>query len=146
MIPEQQCDIDIFDMSSDNPEVISFKKPFLLRNALKEWPLEQDFIRKYGDLKVQTGSESSIVYSHGSADSMNKLKDLVNNSSQGNVLSDNLSFDMNILQKYPNINKLYQTPKVLIPLFRSEMSTPVLSVGQLYSGNVNCCNSSMVLF
>jgi hypothetical protein len=133
--------------------------PLLLRGFLQHWPDSADFLEKYANLTVQVGSESSIVQSHGSADSVLKLKDLVHSSQQNQHQqhhhqhhqhqhqhqqqqqrqhrSEVVSFDLDVLKKYPDLINTYSPPEIFAKMFSDDlMSSPVLSVGLIDSGEL----------
>jgi hypothetical protein len=114
----------------------------MMRNFLNDWPLyDKSFLKSYGELKVQTGSESSIVYSEGSADGIQKLEDIVQCSSEGvRDATESLSFDLNILKKYPKLLSNYKMPNLLNSIFLNDVnsSSPVLSIGCVGSGMFFC--------
>jgi hypothetical protein len=117
------------------------KKPLILQNFLSEWPLDTSFVDTYGDLKVQTGSESSIVHSHGSADALLPLKELIQLGHCNNNQSESLSFDLDILKKNPQLLDTYKMPVALQPFFNTDVSSPVLSLGPVGSGEIVMCNT-----
>jgi hypothetical protein len=108
------------------------QKPIILRGYLTEWSLTTSFLDAYGDLKVQTGSESSIVYSHGTADTLTQLKDFKNITHQHH--SESLSFDNDILKKQPQLLDAYGMPDILESVFNHSLASPVLSIGFVQSG------------
>lgn len=136
ILTESRCDFEVLSGSIDSIKVGQLKHPVIIKDILSEWPLQFDFMDKYGDLKTSIGSESSIVYSHGSADSMFQLKNLANQ----NRHTESLSFDLDILKKNPQLLDTYKVPEILEPLFDSDLASPVLSVGFVHSGQCSCCS------
>lgn len=127
---ELRCDFEV--LSSGSIKMSDLKQPVIIRDALTKWPLHIDFMDKYGDLKTSVGSESSIVYSHGSADTQFHLKNLTDQSCH----SESLSFDLDILKKNPQLLETYKMPTILEPIFGSDLASPVLSVGFVHSGQL----------
>lgn len=134
-----RCEFDILSASEINDDDSVFEQyrdknqPLLLRGFLADWPLHDDFVEKYGDLKVLVGSESSIAYSHGSADTFLKLKNLA--SVPDIKHSESISFDLDILEKHPRIRNAYGVPSIFEPYFNDNLSAPVLSIGFAQSGD-----------
>lgn len=109
--------------------------PLIMKGLLGDWPDSTDFMDRYGNLTIQIGSESSIVQSQGSADSLLKLKDLYNTSKD--FRSESVTFDLDVLRKHPRLLSSYAVPALLESRFSHEaLSSPVLSIGFVHSGNL----------
>lgn len=124
-----QCDFTVVDSiyAINNVEFSDTGVPTVIRGLASQWNAtskwqKQSLLHLYGNRSVQMGSESSIVYSGGTAGTPVLLKDIIqamqcsgdnacdrNNNSSG---TDDFVFDASIIRSIPELLRDIQVPSV----------------------------------
>lgn len=155
------CDFPVVDGTnlnklSDLPTWM-LEKPLLIKNITNSWSAKvkwtkSQLISSYGERKIRSGSESSIVNSGGAADVDHTFAAFLNHTTEYSLLrkvenqrnrsliSDSFLFDTTILQSIPELREDFNIPKLFADWdsFHEENERNMwhmLSLGPSRSGN-----------
>lgn len=127
---QEGCDFPVIDASLFNTlaELPSWLQgiPIIIKNVTNSWLAmnkwtKANLIELYGDRRIKSGSEASIVNSGGAAEVPNSLKGFLDQTTQyslqkmnsnhsGNLSSDAFLFDTTILQSIPELINDFNIP------------------------------------
>lgn len=84
------------------------KDPVLIKGLALDWPARSEWekdklVRRYGDRKIYSGSEASIVYSGGLAGTPLDLSTIISSLSKKNKTGARFSFDVGVLKSIPEL-------------------------------------------
>lgn len=118
-----ECDfqyLDIGQLQSSHHLFSDDGTPVIIKDLAKSWKSglnwqKQTFLNLYGNRTIQSGSESSIVYSGGSAGTPVLLREMIDqmgNNTFG-IDTDDFVFDASILQSVPELLHDIQVPHLM---------------------------------
>lgn len=118
-VTSSKCDFPT--ISADDPLLRQYlsetKTPLKLSNMAEQWNANNNWqksalIEKYGERIVKIGSQPSIVYSGGEAESFAYLKDFLSDLTKQDDMSSSFVFDTTILKTIPELYDDFSIPIV----------------------------------
>lgn len=153
---EMECDFQLITLESlltiSQNSFTDDGVPVVIKGFANDWKSatrwqKQTLLDNYGNRTIQTGSESSIVYSGGAAGTPVQLKNIIAqmDGNMSGINADNFVFDASILQSIPELLKDIQVPSVVREWDspqneRDGMMWHMLSLGPSRTGSSCSCH------